>query len=168
MKPSRRYGFVYMGSRHALRTRLLVAVDVSGSISDADLEKAFSVVNRLFQYGIEAIDVVQFDTERKGPVSTFRKMRRRVLIKGRGGTSFDPVLRYIDEHREYDGVIIVTDGMAERPSPPKNRRTQVLWLFHHERTYRAMRANVEHVGRAVFIKPDPGRGSPGYGRWSSA
>lgn len=159
MKPSRRYGFEYMGSRHRLRTRLLVAVDVSGSISDGDLEKAFSVVNQLFRYGIETIDVVQFDTQLTGPATTFRRRRPRVAITGRGGTSFEPVLRYIDEHRDYDGLIVVTDGIAARPEPPENRRTRVLWLFHHEETYRNMRDNVAHIGQAVFIKPDPGHGS---------
>jgi predicted metal-dependent peptidase len=155
MKPSRRYGFDYMGSRHRLASRLLVAVDVSGSIDDGDLEKAFSVINRLFQYGIERIDVLQFDTDITGPVTTFRKRRRQVTITGRGGTSFDPVLRYIEEHDVYDGLIIVTDGFAPRPTPPKTRRARVLWLFHHESTYQQSRANVEHVGQAVYIKPDP-------------
>lgn len=164
MKPSRRYGFTYMGSRHALRTRLLVAVDVSGSIGDLDLGKAFSVINRLFQYGIETIDVVQFDTELKGPVQTFRTKRPRVTVLGRGGTSFDPVLQYIDEHCDYDGLIIVTDGMAPRPAAPRNRRTRVLWLFQDQHTYRAMRDNVAHIGRAVYIKPEAARETPGYRR----
>jgi predicted metal-dependent peptidase len=164
MKPSRRYGFVYMGSRHRLRTRLLVAVDVSGSIGDEDLEKAFSVINRLFQYGVESIDVVQFDTQLTGPVTPFRKRRRTVHVTGRGGTSFTPVLAYIDEHRAYDGLIIVTDGAAPRPDPPKNQRTRVLWLFHHEHTFDQMCSNVEHLGEAVFIKPDPDRGSRGHRR----
>jgi predicted metal-dependent peptidase len=165
MKPSRRYGFEYMGSRYRLASRLLVAVDVSGSIGDADLEKAFSVINRLFQYGIESIDVLQFDTQITGPVTTFRKRRRAVAITGRGGTSFDPVLRYIEEHDHYDGLIIVTDGYAPRPTPPKTRRARVLWLFHHEATYQASRANVEHVGQCVYIKPDPeGSGTIGRAR----
>ncbi len=155
MKPSRRYGFEYMGSRHRLASRLLVAVDVSGSIGNGDLEKAFSVINRLFQYGIEAIDVLQFDTQITGPVTTFRKRRRQVEITGRGGTSFDPVLKYVEDHDDYDGLIIVTDGLAPRPTRPKTRRARVLWLFHHEETYRQSRANVEHVGQAVYIKPDP-------------
>ena len=165
MKPSRRYGFDFMGSRHRLRTRLLVAVDVSGSIHDEELQKAFSVVNRLFQYGIESIDVVQFDTELTGPVTTFQKRRRRVEITGRGGTRFDPVLRYIDEHREYDGLIIVTDGEAPRPQAPKNRRTRVLWLFHQESTYRKMLSNVAHLGQAVFLKPDAAPENPARNAW---
>lgn len=158
MKPSRRYGFLYMGSRHRLRTRLLCAVDVSGSVGDDDLAKAFSAINRLFKYGIESIDVVEFDTELTGPVVTIGKRQPHFKVTGRGGTSFAPVLAYIDEHDKYDGLIIVTDGFAPRPEPPKNRRTQVLWLFHHEATYQQMHASLEHVGRTAFIKPDPEAG----------
>ena len=100
-----------------------------------------------------------------GPVTTFRKRRRAVTITGRGGTSFDPVLRYIEEHDDYDGLIIVTDGFAPRPTPPKTRRARVLWLFHHEATYQQCRANVEHVGQCVYIKPDPeGSGTIGRAR----
>ena len=154
LKPSRRYGFDYMGSRHALRTRLLVAVDVSGSINDVELQHAYSVINRLFQYGMESIDTLQFDTELKGPVNTFSKKRFKVEIKGRGGTDFRPVLAFIDEHRNYDGLIIVTDGCAGIPPRPKNRRTRVLWLFTHESTYQASAQKLSHIGRAVFIRPD--------------
>ena len=62
-----------------------------------------------------------------------------------------------------DLVIIITDGIAPRPDPPRNRRTRVLWLFHHEDTYRRMHAALRHVGQAVYIKPDPagGRGRSG-------
>lgn len=152
-KPSRRYGFDYMGSRYALRTKLLVAVDVSGSISDGDLEHAYSVINRLFQYGIETMDTLQFDTEIKGPVDTFTRKRFQVDVLGRGGTNFGPVLEYIDKHRDYDGLIIITDGFAPKPSKPKNRKTRVLWLFTSETTYEQSAKVLEPIGRAVFIRP---------------
>lgn len=152
-KPSRRYGFDYMGSRYALRTKLLVAVDVSGSISDTDLVHAYSVINRLFQYGIETIDTLQFDTELAGPVDTFTRKRFRVKIQGRGGTDFAPVLEYIDQHRDYDGLIIVTDGMAAKPLKPKNRHTKVLWLFTSESTFDMSAKSLAHIGRTAFIRP---------------
>lgn len=158
-KPSRRYGFDYMGSRYALRTKLLVAVDVSGSISDGDLEHAYSVINRLFQYGIETIDTLQFDTELKGPVDTFARKRFQVDVLGRGGTNFGPVLEYIDVHRDYDGLIIITDGIAPKPSKPKNRKTRVLWLFTSESTYEQSAKVLEPIGRAVFIRPASAAGT---------
>ena len=81
-KPNRRYNFDYMGSRYDFCTKLLIAVDVSGSISDADLQNFFSIINRFFKYGIELIDVIQFDTEIKEEPLTLKKAKKLVKIKG--------------------------------------------------------------------------------------
>lgn len=152
-KPSRRYGFDCMGSRYALRTKLLVAVDVSGSMSQSDLMHAYSAINRLFQYGIETIDTIQFDAKITGPVDTFARRRFQVTVTGRGGTNFQPVLDFIDEHRDYDGLLVLTDGGAETPRRPKNRNTRVLWLFSNEATYTQFAKGLAQIGRAAFIRP---------------
>jgi predicted metal-dependent peptidase len=152
MKPNRRYGFAYMGSRYEFTTRLLFAVDVSGSMSAADLALGFSVVNRFFKYGVERIDVLQFDTEIKGDPVLLKRARRTIAVSGRGGTSFAPVMRFLDEHREYDGAIVFTDGIAPVPPRPTNRRTRVLWLFTNEETYRRRHEALRAIGRATFLK----------------
>ncbi len=152
MKPDRRYGFQYLGSRYDFTTRLLFAVDVSGSMSSQDLARGFSVVNRFFKYGVEAIDVIQFDTEIKGPLQTLKRARHTVEVTGRGGTSFAPVVAFVDQHREYDGVILFTDGYAPVPRRPTNRRTRWLWLFNREETYRRQGAALRGLGRATCLK----------------
>ncbi len=152
MKPNRRYGFAYMGSRYDFTTRLLVAVDVSGSMGSEELAQGFSVVNRFFQYGVPQVDVIQFDTEIKGPVQSLKRARRRIVALGRGGTSFDPVIDYLDEHPGYDGLIIFTDGYAPVPRPPRGRRTRILWLFTHEHTYLEMKDGLRRIGRAAFLR----------------
>jgi VWA-like protein DUF2201/putative metallopeptidase-like protein len=152
MKPNRRHGFQYMGSRYDFTTRLLFAVDVSGSMSGQDLALGFSVINRFFKYGVEGIDVIQFDTEVKGDPVSLKRARRSVEVAGRGGTSFAPVLRFLDEHRAYDGAIIFTDGYAPVPPRPKNRRTRVLWLFKSEETYRRQHEALRAIGRAAYLK----------------
>jgi predicted metal-dependent peptidase len=152
MKPNRRYGFQYLGSRYDFTTRLLFAVDVSGSMSSHDLARGFSVINRFFEYGVETIDVIQFDTEIKGVPLTLERARRKVKVIGRGGTSFAPVIAFLDEHRGYDGAIIFTDGQAPIPRRPRNRRTRLLWLFNREETYRRQRDALRSLGRAAFLK----------------
>jgi predicted metal-dependent peptidase len=127
-------------------------VDVSGSMNSSDLALGFSVINRFFKYGVERIDVIQFDTEVKGDAVSLRRARRSVEVAGRGGTSFDAVISFVDEHRAYDGVIIFTDGCAPVPPHPKNRRTRVLWLFTSEETYRRQHAALRTIGRAGFLK----------------
>jgi len=53
-------------------TRLLFAIDVSGSMGTEELRQGFSVVNRFFNYGVPAIDVIQFDTEITADARPFR------------------------------------------------------------------------------------------------
>lgn len=154
MKPSRRYGFLYMGSRRDFTTRLLFAVDVSGSVTSDDVAIGFSIVNQFFKYGVESVDVIQFDTEIKGKPLSIRRARHEIAIMGRGGTCFVPVISYIDEHREYDGLIIFTDGYAPIPPKPKNTRTRILWLFNNESNYRALYKDLEPIGRSAFLKED--------------
>ncbi len=152
MKPNRRYGFLYMGSRYDFTTQLLFAVDVSGSMQNDDLRHGFSVINQFFKYGVPSIDVIQFDTELKGSLASWKRARRETVALGRGGTSFVPVIDFLDQHRQYDGAIIFTDGYAPVPRPPKNRRTRLLWLFNTEASYRRMAAPLRKLGLAAFLK----------------
>ncbi|MDR2679719.1 MAG: hypothetical protein LBC47_02790, partial [Tannerella sp.] len=80
-KPSRRYGFQYMGKKNRFITNLLIGVDVSGSISDDEVKRFYSTVNRFFRYGIHSIDVLQFDADIKGKPFTMKKAQKTIHIK---------------------------------------------------------------------------------------
>ena len=135
MRPNRRFGFDAMGSRYELSTNLLIAVDVSGSVTDRSLQFFFSVINRLFKYGIEKLDVLQFDARIQGDPIPLKKARRTVKILGRGGTSFQPAADYYCEHPEYDGLIYFTDGYAPPPKFNTKRPIDVLWVLCSKRCY---------------------------------
>ncbi len=132
MKPNRRYGFEFMGSQFEPKTHLLVAVDVSGSIESDDLIHFFSIINRFFTYGVEAIQVIAFDTEIKQEFE-LKKATRNIKIVGRGGTDFQCAIDYYENHPEYQGLIIFTDGYA---CVPKIRlRKQILWILTGKQEY---------------------------------
>ena len=128
MRPSRRYDFDQMGSRYRYTTRLLVAVDVSGSVSSEDLQRFLGQINRLFQQGIEHIDVLQFDHDIKMPLIPMRKASNSLKIIGRGGTLFQPPIDYYMSHNEYDGLIMMTDGWAPKPVISNSKRP-ILWAI---------------------------------------
>ncbi len=151
MKPSRRYEFEYMGSRRDFTTKLLFAFDVSGSVSNKDLNNALSALNQFFKYGIEAIDVIQFDTEIQGKAMPIKKARSSLKIVGRGGTDFQPVLSYLEEHRDYDGLIIFTDGYAPVPVRKQPTKTKILWLFNNQSNYNHMAQPLKKMGKAAFL-----------------
>ena len=81
MRPNRRSGFEAMGSRYDFTTNMIVGVDVSGSISDKDLQNFYTTINHFFRYGILHIDVVQFDTE-LGEVTTINKASYHLVRPG--------------------------------------------------------------------------------------
>ena len=131
MRPNRRYGFDAMGSQYAYSTRLLVAVDVSGSVPDEDIKKFLAVINRFFKQGIEQIEVIEFDSN----ITTEKPMLLKqaangIRIIGRGGTNFQPAIDFYYEHEEYDGLVFLTDGYAAKPKLPDDKRHKPLaWIL---------------------------------------
>ena len=132
MKPNRRYGFEFMGSQFEPKTHLLVAVDDSGSISNEDLQHFFSIINRFFSYGVEAINVIAFDTEIKQEFE-LKKASKNIRITGRGGTDFQCAVNYYENHPEFQGMIIFTDGYA--PEPKITKAKQMLWILTSKGEY---------------------------------
>jgi predicted metal-dependent peptidase len=131
MRPNRRYGFDAMGSQYAYSTRLLVAVDVSGSVPDEDIRKFLAVINRFFKQGIESIEVIEFDSKitTEKPL-LLKQAANGIRVIGRGGTNFQPAIDFYYEHEEYDGLVFLTDGYAPTPKLPDDKRHKPLaWIL---------------------------------------
>ena len=135
MIPSRRYGFQYMGSKRDFATRLLVAIDVSGSVSNRQVSQALSIINRFFKYGVECIEVIQFDCGLQGDILTMKKAQKSLRISGRGGTDFQAPLDFFFENH-YDGLIMLTDGYASKPKFPDRFQGNILWMIYNDDAYR--------------------------------
>ena len=155
MRPNRRSGFDHMGSKRDFSTKLLIAIDVSGSVTNDILIIFFSIIVRFFKYGIETMDVIQFDTQIQGELLSLEKVRKnpQFEIKGRGGTSFQCVFDFVAEHKEYDGLIIFTDGYAPEPRIKKGDRIRKVWVCDSEESYECANAVDEEL-----IKRNPCKG----------
>ena len=130
MKPSRRYGFAAMGSRYERKADILIAVDVSGSITDESFARFYHAIkNFFFLRIIENIDLIFFDVNLKNttPIKFTKKINLKE-ISGRGGTNFQPPIDYFMESRKrYSGMIIFTDG--EGDVPKITGPAQILWIL---------------------------------------
>ena len=153
MKPNRRSGFAQMCSRYDLASNILVAVDVSGSIDSRTLRAFYSAIARFFKYGVETIDVVQFDIGLR-EVTTFKKRPKTVEVRGRGGTEFQSVFNHLKTHTQYDGLIIFTDGYAGEPRMDFRMRTKVLWVCRSEEEYQQHQEWMRHSGKVCWMKFD--------------
>lgn len=121
MRPNRRYGITSPGSKRDYTSRLLVAFDTSGSVSNTQLEYFATELNGMIDH-VEC-DFVQFDTVVYDEPKPYSKKTKNLKIVGRGGTNFFPIVE-LAEQRNYDGLVIFTDGYA--PFPPKPK-TRILW-----------------------------------------
>lgn len=151
MRPNRRSGFEAMGSRYDFTTSMIIGVDCSGSISKEDLQNFYSTINRFFQYGIQKIDVVQFDTE-LGEVHTLVKASENIKVTGRGGTWFQPFIDFVAQHPEYDGALVYTDGYAPQPVIPATMRTPLCWVLRSELELKEHEQWMKESGRVCVIE----------------
>ena len=151
MRPNRRSGFDAMGSRYDFTTRMIIGVDCSGSISKEDLRNFYSTINRFFQYGIQQIDDVQFDTA-LGEVQTLLKASECIKVTGRGGTLFQPFIDFVATHPEYDGALIYTDGLAPQPFIPANMHTPLCWVLRSENELKEHEHWMRQSGRVCVIE----------------
>ena len=150
MRPNRRTGFDNMGSIRRFDTKVLVAVDVSGSISSSDLSYFYGVVNSAFRYGFTAVDVIQFDAGVR-VVQSLKKVLRDVAVLGRGGTSFQEPIDYANENG-YDGLVILTDGYAPQPVLPDNMRCKLVWVCNNRDSYEHAHGWMEKSGRVCIME----------------
>lgn len=150
MRPNRRTGFMQMGSTRQFDTHLLVAIDVSGSVDDDMLSDFYSTINRVFKYGRVQIDLCQFDIG-IGPVEPMKKALYNIIVQGRGGTSFQPVVDFIATHNDYDGLLILTDGKAPAPVLPKKWHTPILWVCHNRDCYEQNKQWMRQSGRCCHL-----------------
>ena len=155
MYPSRRFGFGQMGSRYEFTTRLLVAIDTSGSVGSDILGRYYRIITTFFKYGIQEIDVLMFDFDVQGEPVTLKeaqKSKQTLEVKGRGGTNFQAPINYVAEHPGYDGLIIMTDGYAPVPNVPAFLKTKLLWIIDNEPSYKQHYDLLRKTGRVCLIE----------------
>ena len=150
MKPSRRTGFDNMGSVRQFTSKLLIALDVSGSISSEALSYFLGVVNSAFKYGIKEIEVIQFECTVTASQTLSHALKETIAV-GRGGTDFQAPIDYAAE-RDFDGLIILTDGYAPEPLIPAHFKTPILWVCESSDAYRQHEGWMRKSGRVCTMQ----------------
>ncbi len=111
------------GLKIKFKNNILVGVDTSGSVSNKELKEFMNELVHMHKTG-HKITVAQCDTQINS-VEEFNP-RKDWEIKGRGGTSFQPVIDLYNKKKGlYTALIYLTDGEAYTPDDcPKN----ALWV----------------------------------------
>ena len=155
MRPSRRFGFEQMGSHYGFTTRLLIAIDTSGSVGSEELARYLRIISAFFKYGVEEVEVLMFDTQVQGNPITIKDTKKHLdsmRIVGRGGTNFQAPVNYVREHPEYDGLVIITDGYAPVPDVPAHLKAKILWVIDNETSFQENYKDLRTTGRVCLMQ----------------
>jgi len=114
------------------RKNTLVAIDTSGSVGAKDLQEFFNEIHHIYKTGTE-IDIIECDAAIQRVYKYDGKQKEKIDVKGRGGTDFEPVMVYLNEHKhKYQNIIYLTDG--ECPAPKTKPVRPILWVINENGT----------------------------------
>jgi predicted metal-dependent peptidase len=131
MRPSRREGEFILPILRSHQLDLVVAVDTSGSIKDAEVEEFVAEINALKGQVRARVTFLPCDAKLcEGAPWVFdpwQEFKQPQEIQGGGGTSFVPVFSWVDcEDLRPDLLVYFTD--AEGEFPAKEPAYPVIWL----------------------------------------
>lgn len=110
-RKSKRYG-TYPGHKIVTESKIMVAIDTSGSVDNESLAEFFSEIHHIWRTG-STVHIVECDTEIGKTWEYVGKPPEG--ITGRGGTDFNAPIIYANKEYKPDCVIYFTDGYAPKP-----------------------------------------------------
>jgi len=141
-KPNKRF-YGNPALKIKLKKSTLVAIDTSGSVSNSELAEFFNEIYHIYKTGTK-VTVVECDASIQR-VYEYKGNLEDLSVQGRGGTDFEPVMKYLVEHKnEFDNLIYLTDG--ECSSPTTKPLKPILWV-HSSKS----RINEELPGTKIKI-----------------
>ena len=116
------------GELRSHKAKVVVALDISGSISDEEFLQAIQEVFNIVKNYRHEVEIVECDNEiqRVYKVKSANDVRERMHM--RGGTRFSPVFEYANAQR-IDLLIYFTDGKGEERLQTVPRGYKTLWVL---------------------------------------
>lgn len=116
------------GQLRSHKANIVVALDISGSISDEEFNQGITEVLTIVKNYNHEITIIECDREiqRVYKVKSVKDLKSRLPI--RGGTRFTPVFEYANHHK-VNLLVYFTDGKGEEQLliPPRGYKT--LWVI---------------------------------------
>jgi predicted metal-dependent peptidase len=122
---------------------LVIAVDISGSVSDADFKRFVSEIAGIFKMmKPKKITLIQFDTRIQHTDEIHNLVElSKIKFNGRGGTNIEPVMDWAEKHKP-QMLMFFTDGGFRFYRQATKIKT--LWLIHDNPKWTAAFGKVIH------------------------
>ena len=120
--------FDLRGQLRSHKAKIVVALDISGSISDEEFKQAIKEVLNIVKNYNHEITIIECDNEirRVYNVKSVKDIKDRINI--RGGTKFTPVFQYANNNK-VNLLVYFTDGKGEDELLAIPRGYKTLWVI---------------------------------------
>ncbi len=151
-RPNRRFIFREdIKGKVNLRTlKLAVAIDTSGSMSESEFIEFLNELRGILHAYKHKVKIIQCDANIQSIEDFHPYSKIKFKFKGRGGTSFKPVIKWYNKHPDIELLIYVTDGYGDQEEIKTNK--DIIWCL----TSNGMNINEfkPNTGRVIKIKKD--------------
>lgn len=116
------------GELRGHKAEIMVAIDISGSISDEEFKQAIREVLDIVKNYNHEITIIECDTSIKRAYKT--KSVKGVMDRAvpGGGTKFSPVFEYVNKHKA-NLLVYFTDGKGEEKLEVMPKGYKTLWVI---------------------------------------
>ena len=119
---------IYPGRIPDFAFRIKYGIDMSGSMSENAIMNGINEMKSIVNSfpGVE-VEVIEYDAEVQRIYTVNKKKDIKFEALGRGGTSFNPFFKHVQESKACDFAINFTDGYA--PAPDYRPKLPVIWCL---------------------------------------
>ncbi|MDF2540754.1 MAG: Protein of unknown function metallopeptidase-related protein [Herbinix sp.] len=116
------------GELRSHKANVIVAIDISGSISDEEFKQAMKEVLAIVKNYNHEVTVIECDSDIRHvyKVKSIKDIKDRT--NKRGSTRFSPVFEYVNHHKG-NLLVYFTDGKGEERLSILPRGYQILWVI---------------------------------------
>lgn len=109
--------------------KIVVAIDTSGSMSDAVIGQVMNEIFTILAKRKHDITIIECDVEVRRVYKAKTPVDVKKKVKGRGGTYFSPVIDYVNKDKYFRDALLIyfTDGYGEQEIP-KPRTYRNIWV----------------------------------------
>lgn len=110
--------------------QIIVAIDISGSITDKEIEQVMVEILGIVKNHEAEITVIECDDKIRRVYKINSKKDLKERLDKRGGTAFSPVFEYVNRKSLRNHLVIYfTDGMGEKELSVKPINYKTLWVL---------------------------------------
>lgn len=118
------------GRLRAHKANIIVAIDISGSISDQEIEKIMQEVFGIVKLHNVKITIIECDSEIRRIYIVKNQRELLEKINTRGGTKYTPVFDYMSKKKSPNSILIYfTDGIGENEIQVREIHRNTIWVL---------------------------------------